>query len=193
MTATTRTALSDCPANWQDDHHYLYIGPTNRQLGLKAHPWLTTTHQPRPGEERADFLDRYQRILVNAIEKDTTFRDFLVDRAGRTLVCPCPPAGLCHGIVLAHVMEIARARQYMTDSIAAVTDMDTWRTATDMQIRKLTLLRHEEETLVAARGAQFREDVYLFPPDPEDKASMRNFFDRAHDITSPRGLRRVQS
>lgn len=91
--------IRDCPAGWQYDRRYVYIGRASRAKGLKESPWANP-YRIGNGKTRANVIQAYRERLGASPELQRR----IAELEGKRLVCWCAPLA-CHGDVLAEYVE----------------------------------------------------------------------------------------
>lgn len=91
--------IRDCPARWQYDKRYVYIGRASRAKGLPESPWANP-YRIGNGKTRAHVIQAYRERLGASPELLARIKEL----EGRRLVCWCAPLA-CHGDVLAEYVE----------------------------------------------------------------------------------------
>lgn len=93
--ATTVVNIRSCPAGWQRNPQFVYIGRPGKGLsGYYGNPFRLMREQ-----DRDELLHRYWDWAAERIHRDPQFWDMVNHLNGKTLVCFCSPRK-CHGDVL---------------------------------------------------------------------------------------------
>ena len=96
---TTVLNIRDCPAGWQDDPQYVYIGRRHSRYHVTDSLFKNPYRVDRDGtrdEVIAQFIHDWEDLIVEDMGRRAAVRGL----AGKTLVCWCKPHA-CHGDWLA--------------------------------------------------------------------------------------------
>lgn len=98
--ATTVANIRNCPAGWQSDRKYVYIGRPGKGLsGYYGNPIML-----RNEADREEVLHQYYDYAAKRIHEDPKFAAMVLALEGKTLVCFCAPKA-CHGDVLVLLID----------------------------------------------------------------------------------------